>query len=164
MGYTPNPDAAPQWLRDIAAALNGGGTGFANTVVVPKAVTFTGAAGAGAIGTINLFTVTGQVLMAIIGVSGTTPVGTGATIKVGNSTTTTRYLASETATNLVAGDTQDITGIVSAGTAPVTTPNQLGANTEVVIATIATANITAGQITYYLFYKPLSAGASVVAN
>lgn len=26
-GYNPAADSAPQWLRDIAAALNGGGTG-----------------------------------------------------------------------------------------------------------------------------------------
>lgn len=131
---------------------------------VSKAVTFTGAAGLGAVGTVSLFTVNGQVLIDIIAVCGTTLVGTSATIAVGNSTSTARYLPQQTATNITAGKTWDITGLVTAGTAPNTTPNQVASNAEVVIATVATANITAGQLTFYAFYRPLTAGATVTAN
>jgi hypothetical protein len=131
---------------------------------VSKAVTFTGAANLGAVGTVSLFTVSGQVLVNVIAVCGTTLVGATATHKVGNTTTVTRYDASLTATTMTAGDTLDLSGRVTAGTAPAITPTQVAFDTEVIIATIATAAITAGQLTYYAFYTPLTAGATVVAN
>ncbi len=130
---------------------------------VSKTVTFTGAAGAGATGTIALFTVTGQVLLTLIAVCSTDLVGATATHKVGKAGSTARYQAQVTATNIVAGDTIDLAGEVTAGTAPATTPNQVAFDAESVIATIATANITAGVLTYYAFFRPLSAGATVVA-
>lgn len=130
---------------------------------VSKAVTFTGAASLGAIGTVPLFTVSGQVLLAVVAVCSTNLAGATATHRVGNSTTTNRYQAQVTATNIVAGDTIDLSGEVAAGTAPGTTPNQVAFNAESVIATIGTAAISAGVLTYYCFYRPLSAGATVSA-
>jgi hypothetical protein len=136
--------------------------------MVSKTVTY--AAGANGTGDYDgtdmpdpLFTVSGQVMVAIIGVCSTTLTGAAATLKVGNATTTTRYIPSFTATTLTAGGTVDSTGLVTAGTAPVTTPNQTAFDTESIIATIGTADITAGVITYYCFYRPLSVGATVVA-
>lgn len=167
-GSNGNPDAVNEVavLNDvwdaIAHQLRVGPAG--GGIVVPKAVTLSNVAGGGAIGTVGLFTVTGQVLLDIIAVCGTTLVGTSATIAVGNSGSTARYLPQQTATNITAGKTWDITGLVTAGTAPNTTPNQAAVNAESVIATIATANITAGQLTFYAFYRPLSAGATVVAQ
>lgn len=167
-GVNGNTDIAPdagvmndvwdQTSHSLRIGPAGGG------IVASKAITFTGAANLGATGTINLFTTTGQVLIALIAVAGTTPVGASATIAVGISGSTARYLPQQTATNITAGKTWDITGLVAAGTAPNTTPNQVSFNTEVVIATIATANITAGQLTFYAFWRPLTAGALVVAN
>jgi len=111
----------------------------------------------------TLFNVSGQVLLAIIAVCSTSLTGASATLAVGKSGSTARYIPSQTATNITAGKTVDITGIVTAGTAPNTTPNQVGFDTEAVIATVGTADVTAGVITYYAFWKPLSVGAQVVA-
>lgn len=164
----PN-DTQAQWARDTAAAL----TQMAATQgaqVVSKTVTYAGGttnAPGNVAGTGNPnhdFTVTGQCLVAIIGVVSTTFVGTSATLKVGNATTTTRYMPSLTATTLVAGSTWDSTGLVTAGTAPKITPAQVAFNGEIIEDLTATANITAGVITYYCFYLPLSAGAKVVAD
>lgn len=130
-------------------------------LVASKTVTFTGAAGNGAVGTVPLFTVSGQVLVALIAVCSTSLTGASATIAVGNSTTSTRYLPQQTATNITAGKTWDLTGLVSAGTAPNTTPNQVAFDTEAIIATIATANVTGGVLTFYAYYKPLTSGATV---
>lgn len=112
----------------------------------------------------NLFTVTGQVLVAIIAVCGTSLTGASATIAVGNSTTAARYLPQQTATTITVGKTWDITGLVTAGTAPKTTPSQAALNTENIIATVGTADITAGVITYYAYWVPLSPGATLVAD
>lgn len=142
------------WLEQI-------GSTYSQTVA--KTVTFTGASGVGATGTVALFAVTGQVLLSVVAVCSTSLVGATATHRVGNSTTTNRYQAQVTATNIVAGDTIDLSGEVSPGTAPGTTPNQIAFSSESVIATIGTAGITAGVLTYYCFYRPLSAGATVTA-
>lgn len=138
------------------------------TASASKAVTYTNSANANGDfdGTGNpqtLFTVSGQVLLAIIAVCSTSVTGASATLAVGNSTTAGRYIPSQTAANIVAGKTVDITGIVTAGTAPNITPNQVAFNNEAIIATVGTADITAGVITYYAFWKALSAGATVTA-
>lgn len=111
----------------------------------------------------TLFNVTGQCLIAIIAVCSTTLTGATATLKVGNSSSAAKYIPQQTATNITAGKTVDITGIVAAGTAPNTTPNQAAVDGEAIIATVGTADITAGVITYYCFYKALTPGAAVTA-
>lgn len=131
--------------------------------LVAKTITFDGTAGNGATGTVNLFKITGQVLLSVIAVCSTGLAGATATHKVGNATTTNRYQAQVTATNIAAGDTIDLSGEVSAGTAPGTTPNQVAFNAETVIATIATAGVSAGTLTYYCFYRELSRNATVAA-
>lgn len=110
-----------------------------------------------------LFTVSGQVLLAVIAVCSVSLTGASATLAVGKSGSTARYLPSTTGTTIVAGKTLDSTGLVAAGTAPITTPNQVAFDGESVIATVGTADVTAGVVTYYAFFKPLSAGATVVA-
>ena len=149
------------WDSKAHALRLGPGSG---ALMVSKAVTFTGAAGLGAVGTVSLFTISGQVLLNIIATCGTTLVGATATHKVGTAGSTARYDASLVATTMTAGDTLDLSGKVTAGTAPAITPTQAGFDTEVVLATVAVAAITAGQLTYYAFYRPLSAGATIVAN
>lgn len=111
----------------------------------------------------NLFTVTGQVLLAIIAVCSTTLTGASGTMSVGVSGSVTRFIPTTTGTTITAGRTVDLTGLVAAGTAPNVTPNQAATNGQVIIGTTATADITAGVITFYCFYRPLSTGASVAA-
>lgn len=136
--------------------------------VASKTVTYTNGANANGDydGTGNpqtLFNVSGQVLIAVIAVCSTTLTGASATLEVGNSTSAARYLPSLTATTLTAGKTWDITGLVTAGTAPNVTPNQVALNSETIIATAGTADITAGVLTYYAFWKALSGGATVTS-
>lgn len=130
-------------------------------LIARKKVTLDGSAGNGAIGTFPVFTVKGQVLIALICTSEVVPAGASGTLKVGNATTTTRYLPSLTATTLVAGATEDLTGLVTAGTALKTVPCQMAQDGEAIIATVATTNLTAGTLDYYAFYWPLTDGASV---
>lgn len=115
----------------------------------------------GKTGTINLFTVTGQVLVALIAVGTATLTGASATLKAGNSTTSTRYLPSLTATTFTVGKTEDLTGLVTAGTAIAKTPNQVAFDGESIIATVGTADVTGGTLDYYVIYFPLSDGALV---
>lgn len=126
-----------------------------------KKVTLDGTSGNGAIGTFPLFTVKGQCLVALICTSEVVPAGTSGTLKAGNATTSTRYLPSLTATTLVAGATEDLSGLVTAGTALKTLPSQMAQDGEAIIATVATTNLTAGTLDYYCFYLPLTNGASV---
>jgi len=130
-------------------------------ILAKKKVTLDGSANNGAIGTFPIFTVKGQVLLALICVSEVVPVGASGTLKVGNSGSTARYLPSLTATTLVAGASEDITGLVSAGTALKTTPSQVALDGETIIGTVATTALTAGTLDYYAFYIPLTDGASV---
>lgn len=130
-------------------------------LIAHKKVVFDGSAGNGATGTFPIFTVKGQCLIAMIVTSEVVPTGASATLKAGNATTATRYLPSLTATTLVAGATEDFTGLVTAGTALKLTPSQMAQDGESIIGTIATANLTAGTLDYYCFYIPLTDGAGV---
>ena len=143
-------------LRDLAS-------GQPN--VVKKSMTFAG-------GTTNdpgdydgtgnpatLFTVTGNVLMYLVPVCTTLLAGATATLEIGVATATAALVAQTTATDIDAGE-----GWFAA------TPTLAVANTAQyhvvsgnVIQTAATANITAGVIDYYCFWKPLSADGNVIA-
>lgn len=140
------------WLAQI---------GKRNARVVKKTVTFDGGAGSGATGTINLFTATGDSLAAIVYVCSTNLAGATATLKIGVAGATAKFDAQVTATNIVAGDVVDLTGEVAPGTAIGTTPNQALLDGQTVIATVATAGITAGVISVYCYYTEMSDGASV---
>jgi hypothetical protein len=118
-----------------------------------KAVAFTGAAGLGAQGTVSLFTVTGTVLMSLFAVCSENLAGASATIEVGISGNTAALLAQTTATDIDSGE-------VWIDNAPATVealPSSriLAAGTDV-IATVATADITDGTLTFYALWRPLS--------
>jgi hypothetical protein len=126
-----------------------------------KTVTFTGAAGLGAIGTTSRFTVTGVVSMRIFAVSTVNAVGATATIAAGTAGNTAALIAQTAATNLAAGKIwQSATPLVGVA-ALTTTPESIV--TLDIIETVATAAITAGSITYYCLWSPVSAGATVTA-
>jgi hypothetical protein len=135
--------------------------------VVKKSVTFAG-------GTANnmgdydgtgnpytLFTVTGDVLAYIVAVCKTDLAGASATIEVGVTGATAALIAQTTATDI------DVNEGWFAATPTLAVANTaqyhvIGGGLDV-IQTVATANITAGAITYYLFWKPLSDDGLVVA-
>lgn len=130
---------------------------------VKKTVTFTGAAGAGAQGTFNVFNVTGAVVFKILGICEVDLVGASATASVGISGNTTLYIASTTATNIDAGLswTDNTPGTGEAANTASLTPRILP-NSNNIIGTIATADVTAGRISFYGFWRPISDDGNVV--
>jgi len=107
----------------------------------------------------TLFTVTGDCLVSVFGVCNTNLTGAG-TIEVGVAGNTASLLAQiADATTLDDGDVYvDATTMVGAGAIPATKVINDGAD---IIMTIGGTAITAGQVNFYLTYRPLSDGASI---
>lgn len=121
-------------------------------------------------GTQTLFTVTGAVLCRVYGVASTlitSTAGTG-TLAVGITATPTLYLGTTTAN----GTTNFIANSVWVDTAPTVLSKALAAinsqggwvlaSNSNIILTIATNNMTAGGMTLYCDWIPVSASATVV--
>lgn len=132
--------------------------------LVTKTVAFTGAAGLGATGTINLFTVTGDVLVRILGICKEDLVSAGGgTLEVGYAGATPALIAQTTATDIDNNEIwKDSTPDASMGDISAL-PNIPVVNGQDIIATVGTANITDGTITFCCFVTPLSTDATVVA-
>ena len=126
--------------------------------LVSKEVTFT-AAGNGAVGNITLFTVTGDVLVTIFAVCSTSLTGSG-TVEVGITGNTAGLIAQTTGTDIDAGE-------VWIDNAPATIEALPSAviltNSTDIIQTVGSDTITAGVVTYYCLFRPLSSSATVVA-
>lgn len=125
-----------------------------------KAVTFDGTASKGAQGTVPLFTVTGLIYAQLVVRCTQDLAGATATIKAGTTNNTGALIGAETATDLD-------NGVVVTADAGHKTEVALGLNEYIVtgniLATIATADITAGKLEFYLLWRPLSDDANVVA-
>lgn len=112
----------------------------------------------------TLFTVTGDVILRIIAICKASLAGASATIEVGVSGTTNKFIAQTTATEI------DINEIWHDATTPdasieldsVSTPWIVSGGQDV-IQTVGTANITSGAITYYCQFRPLSDDGDVVS-
>lgn len=134
-------------------------------LLATKNVAFDGSAGNGATGTVALFTITGDVLLAMVATCSENLAGATATLEVGISGDTASILAQQTATDIDSGDVWQDSGltasIVDFGTAP--SIGVIMAAGPDIIATIATANITDGTIDFYALYTPLSSTGAVVA-
>lgn len=130
--------------------------------LTPGGATFSGGV-TGVVGTINLFQVTGDVMVAVFANSLTTPAGATATIEVGIAGATAALLPTTTATTITALKLLDVTGVLATGTAPKITPNQVLAAGPKIIGTPKTANITAGKLVFYCYYRPLATGSLVAA-
>ena len=126
-------------------------------LVASKAITYV-AATTGAVGATTLFTVTGVVALRIFGkVSGADLTGSG-TLEVGISGNTAALLAQTTGTALDIGEFWIDNGPATIETLP--SQQLVGAD---VIQTIGTNTITAGTITYYCLWNPISDDGNVVA-
>jgi len=136
-------------------------------IIVSKTVTFDGATtndpgdfdGTGNPAT--LFTVTGDVLVHVFGVCTTLLAGASATLEVGVTSGTALLIALTTATDIDASEVWiDTTpGLIQAMPA-----TQIIPSGQDIIQTVATANITAGVITYYAIWRPLSNQANLIAT
>lgn len=130
--------------------------------IILKSFTFTGAAGKGAVGTANLFTVTGSVKCTVYGIctSDLTEAAPTATISVGITGSTAAFIA---VTNAVDIDTTEVwLDNTPARSESLPTRLVLAQNSSI-FATIAAQNVTGGTINFYCEYIPLSSGAKVVA-
>ena len=131
-----------------------------------KTITFTGAAGLGAVGTVSLFTVSGDVLITgFVGKCTTnlTEAAPTATVVVGTATTTNHFLTVQNAVDI---DADELWGSsVSRATTiqpNTTTTYELGAINQNIIITVGAQNVTAGVVEFTCFWRPVSIGASVV--
>lgn len=144
-------------LFDLSSLANG----------VKKTITFAGGtSGAigdkdGALATFPIFTVTGDVMVFVVGICKTTLVGA-ATLEVGVTDATASILAQiANATSLVENECYaDATPTLAEAVS--TRYHFIGGGLDI-IGTVATADITAGVIDFYCFWKPLSENGSVTA-
>jgi hypothetical protein len=118
-----------------------------------RTITFDGASGSGATGTVTVFTVTGRVLLDALSIYCTTSLaGASAAMTLGVTGNTSVLLGSTTATNLTAGK------LWSNATPPTGYGTAFGGNVVAanLIITISTAAITGGVVVVDALYRPLS--------
>ncbi len=110
---------------------------------------------------LTLFTVTGRVLMRVIGFCTVDLAGASATLEVGTALTTAGLIAQTTATNIDANEIwHDATPDASVELSTVATQKIVSQD---VIMTTATADITAGAIQFVCYWFPLTPDSKVVA-
>lgn len=129
-------------------------------LLASKEITYVGAS-TGAIGAKTLFTVTGVVAVRVFAVCGLTIVGAG-TLEVGISGATAIILAQ------IADATALATDEIYTDATPTTKVEALPSeliigNGQDIIQTIGAAALTAGKLTYYCLWTPISADGNVVA-
>ena len=130
---------------------------------INKTITFTGAAGAGAVGSVALWTVTGEVLIAIIAGRCTSSLVSagGGDVALGVTGATTLFIGATTATGIT----------TTANIWASTTPNAQGIAAPAalkdiiidsnVIITVGTGDVTGGVIDFAAYYLPLSPGSGI---
>lgn len=143
--YSRDANGAPIWSEGLVAS---------------KAITFAELT-TGVVGATTLFTVDGCVAVRVWGVCGATLVGA-ATLEVGISGATAIVLAQiANATDLA---TDEIYTDATPTTKVEAMPSRLIiGNGQDIIQTIGSTALTAGQITYYCVWSPISADGNVVA-
>jgi hypothetical protein len=128
-----------------------------------KTVAFTGGAGAGAVGTVDLFTVTGSVIALVIGICTEDLVSAGGgDVEVGTAALTTAMIANTTATAIDNGEIW-----VDATPAQIecwtTGFGCMIAGGDDIILTVGTADVTDGTLIFACFWTPLTADGNVVS-
>ncbi len=127
-------------------------------IVVRKTITFADAAGQGAVGTIDVFNVSGACKVKISAYCETDLAGATATIEFGVAGATDGIIAQATATDIVAGDFfADATPtVLEAGPGVFQVALDMKINVE-------TAAVSAGKITFMCEYEPITPDAFVQA-
>lgn len=128
-------------------------------LITSKSITYI-AGTTGAVGATTLFTVTGTVIVNIFAVCSSADLTGGGTLEVGIVGNTAGLIALTTGTAIDVGE-------VWVDTTPATieaplTDKIITAGTDI-IQTIATDTITAGTLTYYCLWNPISSDGDVVA-
>lgn len=129
-------------------------------VIVRKRITYTGGAGAGAVGSVAIFTISagGAALITITARCATSLTGATATIALGVTGNTSLLIAATTATGITtsAPHWTSITPATGGIAVPAAMKDiQIDAS---ILNTIAVAGVSGGVIDYTLMYVPLIAG------
>jgi hypothetical protein len=132
------------------------------TYHVANTIEFDGNAGSGAVGTVDLFAITGDVFVMVVGFCSEdlTEGGATATIEVGTAASTAALIAQVNATDIDNGEVwfdatpAQIEVLASIGGAFI-------AGGDDVIATIGAQAVTDGTITFHCFWTPMHDGALV---
>ena len=129
-------------------------TGIQNS----KAITFDGGTGTGATGTVTLFSVTGVVEVNVFGFCTADLVSAGGgTLKVGTATSTATLCSQQNATAITNHEVWHNSSLaVGANVAA-----HLHPVNENVILTIATGAVTAGTLTFYVNWVPVSSDGNL---
>jgi len=109
----------------------------------------------------TLFTVTGTVMAVVFGHCTTNLDGATGTVEVGVTGNTAAIIAQTTATDIDAGEVWRDTG-PALGVELLNDPQVIVGGADI-IETCGTANVTAGVITYYCLWLPLSSDGDVTA-
>ena len=150
--------------------ISGGGGFIGRDRFATKSVTFAEGAGTGSVGSVALFTVTGEVeILRLVPTSVLTPtenaVPGGATLALGVTNATGLFIAATTALLLATGEYwTEATGGGTAN-AGIAIPAALKdiAVTSNIIFTVAVSNLTGGTIRCDVYWRPLSTNGLVVA-
>lgn len=111
----------------------------------------------------DIFTVTGDVIVKVVGICTTNLAGGSATLRVGTASDDAAIIASTTATDIDAGEIwHDASPDATVEASSVITENVV-ANGADVVGSVGTANITAGVIRFICLWKPLSRDGEVLA-
>lgn len=120
------------------------------------------AATTGAVGPHTLFTVTGDVLVNVFAICTTDITGSG-TGEVGTANNTAVLIAQTTGTAIDANEVwQNATPTLDVG-AVVSTPKPISNGADIVL-TIATNTFTAGLVTFYCIWRPLSSTSDITVT
>jgi hypothetical protein len=137
-----------------------GGAPFTNRVPkrTTKIITFDGVSYGVTTSPTTIFSISGMVWLQCIAVRAIVSlVGASATIALGFASNTGGLIAATTAANIT-------TGLIWAGTSPATGGAAALVNYTIdsaIIATIATANITAGQLQFETYWLPMGTGGQL---
>ena len=128
-----------------------------------KSVTFNGTTGAGEAGEIDLFTVTGGVIIRLACICTTSLTsGAGATVEVGISGSTAAFIAQTTAVDIDGGEIwHDATPDAEIEATTVMADYILGNGNDIIL-TVATDNVSTGVLQFQAWWTPITSGASVV--
>lgn len=147
-------------------------------IITKKSITFAGATAnawgndGGTLDGAAIFTVTGLVFAKLIAVcpTGYDLTGANGTLSVGISGGTTIFMPVETATQIDGGqlwcnDAGNGTSIIigEEGTAAGNLPEYALCGTDIIL-TVATANVTGGQLDFYCIWRPISSDGNLVAS
>ena len=118
----------------------------------------------GAQGTFTIFQVTGDVyIQQIYGLCQTTLAGVGATIELGITGNTAVLIAQTTAADLEQYEVwQDATPETNPGVIILLSRSWILANGADIILTVATADLTAGDVDFHCVWRPLSVDGKIV--